>query len=107
MPSLQTTVAYQTKSATVTNAVKPISHADFGFTAGELAAADRAYVSARTAGIMISWSTVDPSATVGHLIAQNAILEVQGNVNVQNLEFFREAGADATVTITLEKYPGV
>jgi len=94
---------YQTKSASVTNAVKAVSHADFGFTSDELAQAASAVISARTAGVMVTWSGVDPTTTLGHLVAQNGTLRIDGTASIQAFKFIREAGNDATVTVTLEK----
>ncbi len=101
--TIQTTVAYATKSATISNASKAISHADFAWGVTDLALAQVAYVTVRTAGVMVNWSGVDPTTSAGYFLAQNANLEVVGNANILNLEFIREAGADATVTVTLEK----
>ena len=101
--TIQITVAYATKSATVSNASKAISHADFAWAATDLALAQVAYVTVRTAGVMINWSGVDPTTSAGYFLAQNSNLEVIGNANIQGLEFIREAGSDATVTVSLEK----
>src|SRR5438132_167107 len=40
MPSLTAPRAYATKTATISNAAKPITHADFGCTAGHVGLAD-------------------------------------------------------------------
>jgi len=40
--------------------------------------------------------------TVGHLIAANGSVTIVGNLNIQALRFIREAGTDATLTITIE-----
>jgi hypothetical protein len=37
-----------------------------------------------------------PTSSLGHLLAAGAVLEVFGNVNIQNLRFIRQS-ADATV----------
>ncbi|MCC7423782.1 MAG: hypothetical protein IT428_26250 [Planctomycetaceae bacterium] len=94
---------FQTKAATVSNAAKAVSHADFAFTADELAQAVSAVITSRTAGVMVTWSGVDPTASLGHLVATNGTLRVDGTLNIQALKFIREAAADATVTVTLEK----
>ena len=38
-----------------------------------------------------------PTSSLGHLLAAGSVLEVHGNVNIQNLRFIRQGGADATV----------
>lgn len=94
---------YQTKAATVGSTAKAISHADFAFSNDELAQAARAVITARTAGVMVTWSGITPSASLGHLIATNGTLTIEGNASIQALKLIREAGSDSTVTITLEK----
>ena len=101
--NIQTTVGYATKSATISNTAKAISHADFAWAASDLAAADIAYITARTAGVMLLWTGVVPTATLGFMLAQNANIEVVGNANIQALQFIREAGSDATVIVSLEQ----
>lgn len=103
MGALQTTIASVMKSATVTNAVKAISHVDFGFTAAQLAAANRARISCRTGGVMLTYdNATDPTATLGHLVAANESLVVEGTDNIRYIRFIREAGTDSVVTVTLE-----
>jgi len=100
--SIQTTKFSEAKSATISTTAKAISHADFSWTAGVLAAADKAVISARTGGVMYRYDNADPSVTVGHLIAANGSVTIVGNLNIQALRFIREAGTDATLTITIE-----
>ena len=88
--------------STVSNSAKAVTHGDFGFDAADLAAAQRAYVTARDAGVMVTWSGVTPTATLGHLIAQNGTIEVSGNTNINALSFIREDATDAEVSVTLE-----
>ena len=63
-------------------------------------------ITARTAGVMALWSGVVPTASLGHLIATNGTYVVQGSSNILALQFIREAGADSTLIISLEKYAG-
>ena len=84
--------------------VETINDAGWSWTTGDVALADRALITSRTAGVMITWSAVDPTATLGHLIATNGTYEVVGQENIKNLRFIREASADAVVTVTLSKY---
>lgn len=102
MASIQTTKAFRMKSATISNAAKAISHADFAWTAGDLVQADRAILTARTAGVMYTYDGTDPTTTLGHLLPRDGTVEILGTANVQALKFIREAGADATLTVTLE-----
>ncbi len=89
------------KGATVSTTVVPFSA--FGFSSANVSVADQAVITARTAGVMVSWDGTDPTATLGHLIAQNETMIVTGNQKIQALKFIREAAADASVTITLEQ----
>jgi hypothetical protein len=52
---------------------------------------------------MYTLDGTDPTATVGHLLAQNERLTVDGTKNIMALKFLREAAADATLTVTLLK----
>jgi hypothetical protein len=90
-------------SMTISTTVIPISHATLDFSAAELAAAERATLTVRTAGVMYRYDGGDPTATVGHLLAQNGTATIEGNANVQALRFIREAAADAALSVTLEK----
>lgn len=98
-----TTKCYALVSGTVSNAV--LSMTDFGFTAAQLADATRAFISCATAAIRTTWDgTTDPSVTVGHLFVQDgAPVELVGVENITNLRMIRAAGADAVVTISLER----
>jgi hypothetical protein len=106
MPSLQTTVAYRARSATIGSSAIQISDVSFGWQAGELAAAEVAILTARGAGVMYLYDGTAPSATLGHLLAQNGTVEVVGNANIQALRFIREGASDATMTVTLKKNQG-
>ncbi len=89
------------KGATVSSSV--VSFSSFGFSSSNVTNADQAVITARTAGVMVSWDGTDPTATLGHLIAQNESMTVIGNQKIQALKLIREAAADADVTITLEQ----
>ena len=94
--------AFKFGSATVSNAVKAISHADFGFSAGNLAIARSARITARTGGVMFTYSGDNPTTTAGHLLAADASVVIEGIANISALKFIREASTDGTVSITLE-----
>ena len=97
--------AYATKSNTVSSTAETISDAGWSWSAGDVSSADRALITCRTGGAMVTWSGVTPTATLGHLVAANATYEVIGNVNIANLQFIREASTDAVITVTLSKLP--
>jgi hypothetical protein len=91
------------KGNTVSSVVVLISAAGWSWTSGDLAAAWRATVTARTGGVMFTYDgSTDPSATLGHLLPKDGTVVIEGNANVQALRFIREASTDASVTVTLE-----
>lgn len=101
--ALQTTVAYQTKAATIADSAVAISAAGWAWTAGNLALAERAVVSAWTNGVSMTWDSTTPTATLGMPIAAGATVTVEGNANIQAIQLIRSGAANATVSITLEK----
>lgn len=98
------TTAYQTKAATVSNAEVPISAAGWQWSAGNLALADAATITAHSNPVCVTWDGTTPTATTGAFVASGATIKVQGNTNVQAIKLIRQAGGDAVVSITLEKY---
>lgn len=99
------TVAYAMKGATISNAVKAITHADFSWGVDDLGtkAPTKATITARTGGVMYTADGTDPTATLGHLIPVNGTVVIEGPpANITLLKFIREAGTDAALTITLE-----
>lgn len=104
MPSVQAAFGYQTKTATISNSAVAISAAGWSWTAGNLAAADQAVITAWSQGISMTWDGTTPTATCGMALAAGASATVVGNRNVQALQFIRSGGSDATVSVTLEKY---
>lgn len=103
MAEQQPSLCYVTKSATISNAAKAITHGDFAWGTTDLALARLAIISPRSAGVMFTYDGTDPTATFGHPIATSGIVAIEGNANIRALKFIREAGVDATLTITLEK----
>jgi hypothetical protein len=98
------TSVISTKNLTVGNTVKAVA-LDFGFAAGDLANPNvvRATITARLAGVMFTMDGTDPSATLGHIIPVNTNYVVEGTPNnITRLKFLREAGVDASVTVSLE-----
>jgi len=102
------TIASETKTATVTSgAVVAIGDADFGFTAGDLALANGAWISCITNNVNVAWSGEDPTATLGHPVIKTASLTsnapptfLDGKENVANIKLIG-LGGSATVTITI------
>lgn len=91
--------AVASKTLLVEGAVKTL--ADFGFTAAEIAVATSAVITARTAGVMILWTGIAPTATYGHYCGPNGTAEVHGAANVAAIQMIREAAISSNVTITL------
>ena len=73
-----------------------------GYDATVMKTASRARISARTTGAMFTYNGTTPSATVGHLVAANATVLVEGQANIAALKFIQESGGNAVITITLE-----
>jgi len=95
----------QTKTATVGGTAVAITA--FGFTAGELASATRAVLSAHSASAHMRWDGGVPTATVGHHIGEGGNPQViYGTATIGNLQFIREEHQDVQVTITLETTQG-
>lgn len=105
MGTYQTTLGRVGNSATVSTAAVTLED-DFGFTAAELAAADRALITSIGAAVRYRHDGVAPEAALGHYLPEDASppLEVLGNANILGMQFIRDTGAvvDATVLITLE-----
>ena len=104
MAGLQAPVAYRTKAATISNSAVAVSAAGWSWTAGDLAAADVAHVSAIGQGVSLTWDGTTPTATLGMPIPAGSTVAVEGNANIQAIQLIRSSGSDATVSITLERY---
>lgn len=103
MPNMTTLNAYRTKAAAISNSAVAISAAGWSWTAGDIAAADQAIVTAHTNPVNLTWDGTTPTTTLGYTLAAGASVTVMGNQNVSRLQFIRQGGSDATVSITLEK----
>lgn len=105
MASMNTATAYQTKTCTVTTpGVITMASGGWGWTAGYVALADQAVITAHSNPVTITWDGTAPTATTGLYIGAYSSVTVKGNANVQALQFIRAGGADAVVSITLEKF---
>ena len=106
MPTQVHRVAYRTKTVTISTAAVLISAAGWSWTAGDVAAADAAVVSAIGQGISMTFDGTTPTATLGVPVPAGSTVTVEGFTNVANIQLIRSGGADATVSVTLEKWPG-
>lgn len=104
MSGMQAMKAYRTKTYTVSSAAVAISAAGWSWSAGDLAQADRAYVTAHTNPLVLTWDGTTPTATTGMYVGAGATVLVEGNANIQALQMIRQGGADAVASVTLEKW---
>jgi hypothetical protein len=103
--TLQVTFGYAVGSSTISSTALAISHANFGFSAATIAAAERALITViddavrwRKDGLAV------PTASLGHYQAKDAVpLVISGQPDITNLTFIR-VSADAVVFIELEKF---
>lgn len=96
--------AYKVATATISNTAKAISHEDFGLTAAEIAAADRAVITAHTNNVMATWDGTNPTTTLGHLLGTTHPPMIVHGSNIARLKFIRATGSDGAITVTLERY---
>lgn len=105
MASTNHPTAYQTKTCTVTTpGVITMASAGWSWTAGNVALADQCVITAHNNPVTITWDGTAPTATTGLYVGAFSSVAIQGNANVQALQFIRAGGADAVVSVTLEKY---
>lgn len=89
-------------SDTVSDAA--VDMGDFGFSAGQLAEASRAVISANVNAVNFRYDGSPPTAALGFHLADGKNAIVQGSANIAALEFIKEtAGTDAVISIILEK----
>ena len=100
--SIQTTIGSALKGMTISSAVILISNAGFSWGTNDLARAQRAYLTAYTNPINVSWAGVDPTATLGVALATGATIEVVGGENINNLRFLRQGASDGVISVLLE-----
>ena len=104
MAGLQAPTAYQTKASAIADTAVAISAAGWSWTAGNLALADQAVVTAHTEPVCMTWDGTTPTATVGMYIPAGGTVTVVGNDNVQAIKLIRQGASSATVSVTLERY---
>jgi len=90
------------KSATISNAAKAISHADFAWGNQDLGKAAAAWISS-TQGVRYTFDGTDPTTTLGHPIGADGTVYIPDGRLVRDLKFIRTGGTDAVVTISLLK----
>ena len=72
-----------------------------GYDAATHGTANRAVIGVATDAIRVTWNGTAPTTTVGHHIAVNGTLTIEGAAKVAALKFIRIT-TDAAITITLE-----
>ena len=92
----------QSADTTVADTVVAITATAVGFNTAQLAAATRAIISCRTAGIMFTYDGTDPTATLGIHIKINEYYSLESK-EINKIKMLREASTSANVTIVLEK----
>lgn len=105
MANIMTTWGTVGANATISTTVVTLADG-FGFTAAQLAKAERALITSTKAAIRYRYDGTAPTSELGHLLPQDATppLEVLGNVNIRQFQCVRDSGAvaDAEVLISLE-----
>ncbi|MBD3675588.1 MAG: hypothetical protein HUJ26_18915 [Planctomycetaceae bacterium] len=80
---------------------------DLGFTAEEIAEAERAIISTHATEVHMRWDGGNPTGTTGIMLDEGsgaAFAVIVGSENLQNLKFIKESGgADGTLSVMLEK----
>lgn len=97
-------------SAVVSNAVKAISHTDFGLAAADIAKAQSCAIGTMVtdgAGTYIgsvnfTYDGTDPTVSLGIHLPAGSTIELLRQENIANLKFIRSDADDAIVTIVLE-----
>lgn len=101
--ALQTFVAYAVGAHTISDSTVGIANTNFGWTTGQLAAAQVAEVAAFNQSLVISFCGVDPTATKGIPVPVNTTYRVLGQTNINNLRLIRAGSTDAVAAIQLEQ----
>lgn len=100
---VQTSIGSALKGMTISSAAIAINNAGFSWGANDLARAQRAYVTAYTQPINISWASgVAPTATLGVALAVGSTFEIVGVENINALQFIRQGATDGVISVLLE-----
>lgn len=104
---INTTLARSFKNGTISStaiAMADIGGVGSGFSVADLAVADRVRITCTTQPIQYRYDGGVPTASVGHNLAVGASVVIEGNQNINNLQFIRATGSDGAVSITLEAF---
>lgn len=99
-------VAYAFRTGTISStavSMNDIGGVGLGFTEAELSRAEVARITVASNPLQLRYDSGVPTATVGHYIATNGQMIVEGNENINRLQYIRATGSDAVVSITLEE----
>lgn len=103
MPVINTTKALEFGSQVISSSVVAISATGAStFALENLALAQRARITSGAQPTLFRYDGGDPASGIGHYIAANETVIIDGNVNILNLKFLRAGSSDSTVSITLE-----
>lgn len=103
MPLLGLTTGSAFKSGLVSSTVASMGVAPFDFNASLLAKVERATIGPRKANVMFTYvDGAEPASDIGYCVADRGILVIDGNRNINNLRWTREASTDLTLSVTLE-----
>jgi len=75
-----------------------------GIAEEDVAAADRARITVAGNPVRYRYDGTAPSAAVGHYLAADAEVVVDGRPNLDRLSFIRAGGADGELAVTLEAF---
>ncbi|SRR5258706_10631259 len=94
------------KTGTVSSTAESL--VGFGFSAGDVAAADRVIICVTANALRLTWDhpTANlPTGTAGLRLPTNnyPLFILQGRSDIAALQMIRDASSDATVSITLER----
>lgn len=104
--ALSTTIARSHKGGTISStavAMADIGGVGSGFAAADLAVADRVRITCATQPIAYRYDGGVPTAS-SHYLAVGSSVIIEGNQNINNLQFIRATGTDGAVAITLESF---
>ncbi len=77
---------------------------DLGFTAAQVAAADRAMISIETASLRYTFDGTAPTSANGHLAPSATMFVLDGHELISRIKLIRATVSDASVHVTLLKW---
>jgi hypothetical protein len=105
--AISATLARAFKTGTISStavAMADIGGAGSGFSTADLGIADRVRITCTGNAVRYRYDGSAPTASVGHNLAVDGQAIIEGNENINNLQFIRATGSDGAVSITLEAY---